>query len=348
MKIYADKLSPHLSRIGEGSDPSVHVVAGDEPLLVQESSDAIRHRFRQAGYEREIFHVDGNFKWEDFLFSANSMSLFAEQKLLEVRIPGGKPGDAGSRALLQFLQEQQEGVSLLLVMPRIDAPAQRSKWFKALDAAGLVVQVYPIERSRLPGWVNSRFRQVGLKASREAVEALTDRIEGNLLAAVQEIERLRLVIDGDTVELSNVVDSVANASRYDVFALTDAAVAQDVSRTLRVIQGLRTEGAELLMLIAMLAREIRSLASMRQDIDQGQGIDTVVNKHRVWNKRQPIVKKCLSRLQTADLAGLEQQVARIDRMVKGMEPGDPWIVLTDLLMGLAGRPPRVPYALQSG
>ena len=250
MKVYPDKLASHLAK----SVSPVYIVSGDEPLLVQEVSDQIRSELRNKGYlERQLFHVDGSFDWQDVLFSANSMSLFAEQKILELRLTSGKPGDKGSKALQEFIEQPPEDTTMLLILPRLDQATQRSKWFKALDAKGLFIQVWPIERRDLPRWIGQRMQRAGLKAERDAIEILIDRLEGNLLAAAQEVERLKLLAEDGRVTADLVQASVANNARYDVFGLIDVAVAQDRKQTYRMLQGLRNEGAEVMYLNSMLA-----------------------------------------------------------------------------------------------
>ena len=173
MKIYGNQLSRHLKHL----DQPVYIVSGDEPLLVQEAADAIRASARASGFsEREVYHVEANFDWEQVLFSANSMSLFADRKLLELRFNNLRPGDKGAKALTGYCDAPPEDTLMLILLPRLDAAAQRSKWFKTLEASGLLVQVWPIERKEMPSWLAGRFKQAGMTASREAIEALVDQI----------------------------------------------------------------------------------------------------------------------------------------------------------------------------
>ncbi|MDZ7684249.1 MAG: DNA polymerase III subunit delta [Gammaproteobacteria bacterium] len=237
MKLPADRLPAELKKGLE----RLYVVSGDEPLLVQEACDLIRATLRENGFtEREVFNAEGRFDWEDVLFSANSMSLFAERRILEIRVPGGKPGDKGAKALTTYTQNMPDDAVMLLVMPRLDAASQRTKWFKAIDAAGVFVQVWPVSMGEMPKWIAERFRRAGLEADRDAINAMVERIEGNLLAAIQEIERLRLSSTDRKITLQHIVESVADSSRYDVFTLIDAAVSQDARRTLKIVQGLRS------------------------------------------------------------------------------------------------------------
>ncbi|HIG44249.1 MAG: DNA polymerase III subunit delta [bacterium] len=333
MKVYPEKLVAQLSRHAA----PIYIVSGDEPLLVQESCDLIRENLRTRGFtERELFHVEGSFKWEEVLFSANSMSLFAEQKLLELRIPGGKPGTQGAKALLTFIENPTADTVMLVVLPRLDANSQRSKWFKSLESAGMFVQVWPIEVAQLPGWINERFRKVGLNASRDAVMALIERIEGNLLAAVQEIERIRLIVPDNTVDVDLIVEGVSDSARYDVFGLIDASVGQDAARSVKIVRGLCTENNDILYISAMVARELRSLVVMAHAVSRGQNIDTVIKSNRIWQKRRATVRLCLQRQKPDLLQQCLRQLGKIDRQVKGIQQGNPWDELESLMLRLAG------------
>ena len=335
MKVYADKL---LAQISKSLAP-IYVVSGDEPLLVQESCDLIRENLKKRGYaERDLFHVDASFDWEQVLFSANSMSLFAENKFLELRIPSGKPGDKGAKALASYMESIPDDTVMLIVLPKVDASTQRTKWFKALESKSVFVQIWPIEVGQLPRWINDRFSKVGLRASTDAVQALIERIEGNLLAAVQEIERLRLIAPNDEVDLELVVEGVSDNARYDVFGLLDAAVGQDPHRSIKIIRGLRAESGEIMFVVAMLAKELRTLAAMADSVSQGQKIDSVLQSHRVWAKRKPIVGRCLQRQKTETFQVCLQGVAKIDAQIKGVIKGDPWDELERIMLRLAGKP----------
>lgn len=332
MKVYPDKLQAELKR----SVSPIYIVSGDEPLLVQESCDLIRSGLKEAGYlERELFHVEAGFDWQQVLFSANSMSLFAEQKLLEIRMQKTSPGDDGIAVLKSFVENPPDGTVMMLVLPRLDRKTQRTKWFKSIEEAGAFVQIWPIDLKGMPNWVNSRFRQAGLTATRDAVSAMVQRIEGNLLAAVQEIERLKLSSVDGKVDVQQVQEGVADNSRYDVFALLDAAVGGDRVRTLKVLRGLKLEGTEMLYIVAMLGRELRELAMMAGEYKSGS-LDRALKKGRVWSKRKSLVSQCLRDHATKDFLELLSRTADIDAMVKGLKDGDPWDELTSITLQLAG------------
>ena len=331
MKIYPEKLNDKLA-LGH----TLYVVMGDEPLGVQESCDRIRTHLRGQGFERELFHVEGQFKWDDILYSANSMGLFAEQKLLEVRIPNGKPGDSGAKGLAALIGLLTPDTRALVVLPRLDRSGQNSKWFRGLEKAGLVVQIFPVDRSRLPGWVRARFKEAGLSPSREAVDVLVDRVEGNQLAAVQEIERIRLISNNTDISAEEVVNSVADAARFDVFMLIDAALAQDAPRVVKVSEGLRAEGAAPIVVLAMVAREVRMLLAMTDQKRAGGDIGKLMGAYRVFPKRKPIVQRCVAARTYQEILGLIPLLVNADRMAKGMMAGDPWTCIREILLSIAG------------
>lgn len=333
MKVYPDKLASHLSK----SVSPIYIVSGDEPLLVQEIADQIRAGLKSKGYlERQLFHVDGSFDWQDVLFSANSMSLFSEQKILELRMTSAKPGDKGSKALQAYIDEPPEDTTMLLILPRINKPTQNTKWFKAVEAKGLFVQVWPIEKKDLPRWIGQRMQAAGLRPDRNAVQVLIDRLEGNLLAAAQEVERLKLLSDDGQVTAELVQTSVANNARYDVFGLIDVAVGQDKKQTFRMLQGLRNEGAEVMYLNSMLARELRMLIQVQTALSAGQPPGTVFKKFRIWDKRKSLVSRCIKERSKDQLLSCLSLSAKVDSAVKGMQDADPWIELEKGFLSLAG------------
>jgi len=334
MKVYANKLAAQLKQ----SRSPIYIVSGDEPLLVQESCDLIRHHLKQAGFsQRDLFHAEANFDWEQVLFSANSMSLFAEQKILEIRLPNGKPGDKGGSALTQFAEHIPEDTCMLLVLPKMDKRSQGTKWFKALESRGALIQIWPIEPKELPGWLAQRFDAAGLNATREAINALAARIEGNLLAAVQDIERLKLSCIDGKVDVPEILAGVADNSRYDVFGLIDASLSQNSRRALKVLQNLRLENADKLGITRMIAREIRSLIKIATAVENGQNVDAVMRNQRVMSKRTGLVSRCVRAHSVAQFELMIQQLSRIDKMIKGIGEGEPWDELTTLVLKLSGK-----------
>lgn len=330
MRVYPEKLSAEMTR---GIAP-VYVISGDEPLLVQESADVVRAHLRAKGFtEREVHHADARFDWDQVLFSAGSMSLFGDRKLIDLRLPTGKPGDKGSAALVTLAGQLSTDTVLLLTSSRIDA---RAKWYKSLDAAGVVVEVKVLAQDKFPGWLRGRLKAAGLTASAEAVEVLAERLEGNLLAAVQEIERLRLTVPGDTVDVDTVIEDVSDNARFDVFLLLDAALGGDVARALRVVEGLRSEGVDILYITIMAAREIRPLAQILTELRPGVRADNLLKKYRIWPKRQPLIRTAIGNHTSVSANRLLRRLHEIDKRVKGLAVGDPWVELRSLMVELAG------------
>ncbi len=322
-------------------------MSGDEPLLVQEAADTIRTTARARGYtERELFHADGGFDWQTLLNEASALSLFAERKILEVRIDSGKPGSEGGRALEEYCAQPPEDNLLLVIAPKLDSGTQRSKWVKALDDAGVMIQVWPVDAARMPHWIAGRLRHQGIRASNAAVEILADRVEGNLLAAVQEIEKLALLAPEGEVDADTMSTVVADSARYNVFVLVDKVIEGDAQAAARTLRGLREEGTEAPIVLWALARELRLLIAATEARDQGDSAEAALKRQRVFPRRIPLVKGALRRLRPGHLRMLLRQAGVVDRTVKGMRRGDPWEELTSLVLSFAGAPTLSPRNLK--
>lgn len=335
MQLKPEQLAQHLKK----QLAPIYFIYGDELLIVQEAADAIRAAARAQGYsEREVFNADKDFDWNQLIESSNSLSLFAERRILEVRMPSGKPGDAGGKALREYAARPAEDTLLLIVSGKLDAQQRKSKWVTDLEAAGVGIPVWPVEVQQLPQWIRARMHGLGLKPTPEAVELLAERVEGNLLACAQEIDKLRLLLGEGPVDAAAVTAAVADSARFDVYGLVDAALAGEADRSLRMLTGLRGEGVEPVLVVWALARELRSLAGMAWEMARGESAGAVMTRHRVWAKRQPVVGKALSRLRPEGWQALLAGCARIDRIIKGLAPGNPWDELVHLCLRLAGRP----------
>jgi DNA polymerase-3 subunit delta len=314
---------------------AVYVVSGDEELLVQEACDAIRAHAREQGCsEREVLRVEGKFDWNSLLGSAAEMSLFAERKLIELHIPSGKPGTDGSKALQAYLQNPGGDNILLIIAGKIDKQSTNSKWFKALDQAGVIIQVWPVDARQLPRWLQQRLQQAGLNIEADALQLLCERVEGNLLAAVQEVEKLRLLADSDTLTSADIQAAVTDNARYNLFDLVDHALDGDATGAFRMFYGLRSEGTESAVVLWALAREIRQLYQIRLSIDSGHSASQALQAARVWDKRQPLVSAGLQRHGRAAIEQLMQQAEAADRCIKGLHSGSPWDALSQLLLNL--------------
>ena len=333
MKIRAEQLQSHLSK----ELLPVYVISGDEPLLAQESADAVRLAARNKGFSgREVFHGEGKFDWGQLHNEANALSLFAEKKIIEIRISNGKPGDKGSKALCQLCANPSPDNLLLVILPKLERSAQNSKWVKALEAVGAHIQVWPVTGDQLPRWIQQRLLESNITANQQAVEILAERVEGNLLAAVQEIEKLKLLaIEGkvDAIMMSSVV---ADSARYNLFEFVDKVLAGDAQSAARSLRGLHSEGTDAIPLLWAITRELRILIKASEHISRGENRDWALKNAGVWEKRLPLFRTAIQRCSAAHLRMLLYQAGAIDRGIKGMRKADIWDELTTLVLSLAG------------
>lgn len=333
MKLRLEQLASHLM---QGLQP-IYLLSGDEPQQLMEAADAIRARARELGFgEREILHAEAGFDWNALTAASGTLSLFAEQRLLELRLQSGKPGKEGGAALSEYAANPPPDTVLLIISGKIDSASQKSKWYKSLEAAGVTMQVWPIEPAAMPDWVLKRMRSRGTQPSTEAAQALAERVEGNLLAAAQEVEKLLLLYGEGPIDVAQVEEGVADSARYDIFELVDTALLGDAVRTTRVIEGLRAEGVEPILVLWALLREIRTLAQMAEELAQGGSIEALMGRFRVWEKRKGPVRAGLKRHTLKRWLQLLRRAGRIDRMIKGIEPGNPWDELLQLALLMAG------------
>lgn len=332
-KLRPEQLSAALSK----QLAPIYLISGDEPLLIQETCDSIRQAARQAGFiERELYHCDAGFDWNQVLASAHSLSLFAERKIIELRLPTGKPGDKGGKVLQEYVQAPTGDNLLLIVTNKLDGATQKSKWFKAVEDAGVHVQIWPVTPAQLPRWINQRLQHAGLKADSSAIDLLASRIEGNLLAAAQEIEKLKLLASDNIVSHELMAAVVADSARYDVFGLSDKALHGDVRAAVKTLHGLKTEGTEPINILWALTRDIRSLVQVSLSVSQGKSFEAAARQAGVWDKRQPLIQTALRRIRPAQLQQLLRKANGIDKAIKGMRNAEPWDELLDLVLNLAG------------
>lgn len=332
MKLAPNNLASHLKK------PLLpcYLVSGDEPLLVAETLDAIRDAAREQGYTSRDLHVQSpGFDWQTLASSANNLSLFATRRILELRLPTGKPGREGAAAIAGLAEQSGDDLLFLVVTPKLDRSAAGSKWVKALESRGATIQVWPVALRDLPGWISARMRKLDLSPDTEAVRMIADRVEGNLLAADQEIEKLRLLHGAGPVTAEDVSRAVADSSRFDVFQLVDAALAGDTRRALRILGGVRAEGIEPVVVVWALTRELRTLARLAASVEAGQNLGPAMQRTGVWRSRQNLVRSCLGRHHSRDFYRLIQAGRQADAMAKGQMAGDAWQVATNIVWQLS-------------
>lgn len=332
MKISANQLNAHL----KNSLFPCYLVTGDEPLLVQEALDQIRAAARAQGFgSRELFTAASGFDWADLRNASGNMSLFAEKRIFELRLQTGKPGVKGGAAIVEMAEQAGDDLLFVVSAPKLDRSGAASKWVKALEAAGAHTQVWPVALRELPAWIESRMQSAGLQPDRDAVRLIADRIEGNLLAAQQEIEKLRLLHGEGPISVEDVDAAVADSSRFDVYKLVDAAVGGDAARAVRILAGIRTEGLEAVIVMWALTRELRTLARLADSIQSGVDLSAGLRKAGVWQNRQSLVRSCIGRHQAADFYQLIQLARQADAAAKGQLRADPWQLATQIILGLA-------------
>ena len=296
---------------------------------------------RGAFTTRELHVVDRSFRWAELESEADNLSLFATRKIVELRMATPRPGDAGSRVIAS-LAERDDPDRLLLIGAgeKLDSAAQRTAWVKAIEKHGVLVEVWPIDRAELPRWVQQRATAAKLKLTPAAAQALAERVEGNLLAADQEIKRLALSAAGEAVEEAEVLESVANNSRFDVFALADAVLAGETARAFKILWSLRAEGVAPVLISWALNRDIGLLAQLDYAVRHGDNLEGALEHQRVWRRRQALVKQAMRRFKTRQLAALLTQAAQVDAALKGVFPAEPWATLTGLLIAMLSQPEK--------
>jgi DNA polymerase-3 subunit delta len=332
LKIQANQLSSHLKK----TLAPCYLVTGDEHLLVAEALDAIRDTARKRGFSmRELHIATTGFDWTQLTASSGNLSLFAEQRIIELRLPTGKPGRAGGQAIIELAERSGPDTLFIVTGPKLDRGTAASKWAKTIDKKGVSVPIWPIGVRELPGWIANRMREAGLQPEREVVTLIADRVEGNLLAAGQEIEKLRLLLGEGPVTAEDVSGAVANSSRYDVYKLTDAAMAGDASRAVRILSGLRSEGVEPVIVVWALTRELRTLSTLDDVIRQGGDLGGAMQKNGVWSNRQGLVRSCIGRHRRGAFHRMLKATGRADAAAKGQLVGDPWQLACDIVIGMA-------------
>jgi DNA polymerase-3 subunit delta len=335
MRVRPEQLSAHLAR---GLAP-LYVVYGDEPLLAIEAGDAIRAAARAAGCEeREVLVVEPGFRWDAFSAASRNLGLFGTRKLVDLRIPGGKPGIDGARVLEDCAANPVPDTTILITLPRLDRTASGSAWFTALEQAGIAVEVYALERADLPRWIASRLQRQEQSASADTLQFLADTTEGNLLAAQQELDKIALLLPQGELEQAAVENAVADVARFDVFQLSEAWLSGDAARACRILAALENEGEGIPLLLWQLGEDLHALAAVLASTASGTPLAVAVKSARVWGKRQSAMERAARRVAPASIPALLVRLARLDALAKGIGRGNVWDHLRDVALALAGRP----------
>ncbi len=322
MRLKADQLKAAL----KNKLLPVYLLSGDEPLQLAEAADEIRRAARQAGYIREVLSIETGSEWPQLRQQSESLSIFADKTLLDVRLAAGKVGVEGSKALIGYCQQLPGDTLLLISSDKLDSSAQKSQWFQAIDKCGAVVQVWPLQGAELIDWLQRRAAGKGMKLDGEAVKILAGRVEGNLLAAAQEIEKLYILHGATTIHRNSVDELVADNARFDVFKLTDALLQGKLNRAVKILHGLQAEDVAAPVILWALSREIRLLMAIQQVGHQ----PAIYKKYQSFDRRKPLIDEALSRLRPADLQRLLRLCTDIDQQIKGERAGDCWETIFSL------------------
>ena len=318
MQLRPDQLTQYLSK----QLSPVYLVSGDEPLQVMEALDAIRSSCREQGYhERDVFEIDKDFEWRQFVDTAASMSLFCSLKIIECRMPTGKPGRQGGTVLKEYLDNPPQDYVLIISTGKLDGGTKKSAWYKAVDKAGVVVHCWPIQGQQLHSWLQQRFASKGMQADMQVAQFVSERVEGNLLAAAQEIDKLFLLLGPGAVTVEAIQQAVSDNSRYSVFELADSALKGDRQRVHKILNSLVAEGVEPIVVNWVLAKELRVLATASAN---PTAPDMALSRAGVWRSRFALFKSCLSRHSEKSLLKLLLRCSRIDEISKGVATGNVW------------------------
>lgn len=336
MQLRHDSLDAHLGK----SLASLYVIASDEHLLALEAADKIRRSARANGYtEREVLVVERSFKWGELLAANQSQSLFGDKKLIELRIPTGKPGKDGGQALQDYAANLSPDNLTIISLPKLDWATQKAAWVGALQQAAVYIDIPLVERAQLPAWIGNRLAAQQQSADRPCLDFIADRVEGNLLAAHQEIQKLALLHPPGKLSFEQVQDAVLNVARYDVFKLNEAMLSGDIARLTRMMDGLKGEGEALPLVLWAVTEEIRTLLKLKSGMAQGKPVGALLKEYRIWGPRERLMEPALRRISLAALEQALQEAAQVDRMVKGLRArsfaGDPWDALLQLGLKLA-------------
>jgi DNA polymerase-3 subunit delta len=338
MRISTEQLASELKR----ALAPLYVVYGDEPLLALEAADRIRARAREEGHvEREVLTVEQHFDWSQLRVSGQSLSLFATRRILELRIPNGKPGNDGGQALQEYAAKLPPDTVTLIALPEIDWRAQKGAWFGALDAAGMLVEAAQVKRARLPAWLAGRLEAQGQTAAAETLEFIADKVEGNLLAAYQEVQKLALLFPPGELAFDQIKSAVLDVARFNVFDLGEIALAGDAQQLVRVLDGLKGEGVAPPLALWSITGEIRAVARVLAGLGAGRPLQQAMRDAHIWGPRQQLIQRHINRYTPAQTEAALVHGARIDRMIKGLARGDVWDELLQLGLRFAGPPAKV-------
>ena len=333
MQLRIDALNAHVAK----PLAQLYVITSDEHLLALEAADKIRAAARRQGYtERDVLSVERSFKWGELLAANQELSLFGDKKMIELRIPTGKPGKDGGAALQSYAKNLSPDNLTLITLPKLDWATQKAAWVASLQQAAVYIDIPNVERAQLPAWISQRLAAQGQSAERASIDFIAERVEGNLLAAHQEIQKLGLLHEPGKLSYEQVQDAVLNVARYDVFKLSEAMLAGDPARLVRMLEGLKGEGEALPLVLWAVSEEIRTLLKLKAGMAQGRPLGALMKEMRIWGPRERMMEPALRRVSLSVLEKALQEAAQVDKMIKGLRAkshaGDAWDALLQLAL----------------
>lgn len=332
MKLTYEQLSTHLK---EALLP-IYLISGDETLLVNNARDYICQQSKQHHFDEHLkLETSTHFDWDQFSLMLQTRSLLANKRLIELTISGGKPGIQGSKMLQNYAKKPFKDVILLIITPKLDSTATQSAWFKSINTTGATLAIWPIEPKQFPQWIKMQLQKANLTMEPLAIQFLCDCVEGNLLAAKQEIDKLSLQYGHGHLTLKKVEEALSDHSHYDIFTLVDYALQGDTKYVIKILANLENEGVEPILILWGLCKELRTIANIQFDRKSNPNLVTLFQQYQVWSKRQPIIKQALNRITYNQALHFIQQAATIDRMIKGIETGNSWTALTQLFQSVS-------------
>lgn len=340
MRIALAELADRLkSSIADGQIPKLILVNGNEPLLIEEALDDVRAVLKASGYDERVkYQLETGFDWSQLSGSGQSMSLFCEKRVIEFRVPN-KLGAPGTKALTEYCNNPSQEDLLIVLMPLLDKRQREAKWTKLIDSVGWIVDSYDINAQQYPTWIKMRLQSRALRVEAGVIETLAEQLEGNVMAAAQEIDKLQVLAKDGAVTMKLLTESLADQARFDVYALTDVCLQGDFQRVLRIKGRLQSEGLEPVIVVWALVREIRLLAKISASLEAGQDRRTLFKQNRIWSKREPVVDAALRRLSSSEWHQLLERVAHLDQTVKGqryLEVGPVWHQIEELCAEICG------------
>ena len=336
MQMRPDALEGHLAK----AIAPLYVISSDEHLLALEAADKIRRAARAKGFsEREVLTVERTFKWGELLAANQELSLFGDKKLIELRIPTGKPGKDGGAALQAYAKDLSPDNLTMITLPKLDWQTAKAAWVTSLQQAAVFIDIPTIERAALPNWIGQRLAAQQQSTDRQGLDFIADRVEGNLLAAHQEIQKLGLLHEPGKLSFEQIHDAVLNVARYDVFKLSEAMLLGDPARLVRMLEGLKGEGEALPLVLWAVAEEIRTLLKLKAAMAQGRPLGALLKEYRIWGPRERMMEPALRRITLPVLEAALRDAAQVDKMIKGLRAkafaGDAWDAMLQLALKVA-------------